>query len=60
VAGVACVTDVQVDLCREEDIAGICSATGQCVVTSVPPRLQCPGCNGICIQCFIFQFCIPF
>jgi hypothetical protein len=58
--GVTCVTEYQVDLCQEAEVAGVCSANGQCVVSQAPPGLTCPGCNGICLQCFFFQVCIPF
>lgn len=59
-AGVTCVAEYQVDLCQDAQVAGVCSASGQCVVSSVPPSLTCPDCNGICLQCFIIRICIPF
>lgn len=57
---VTCVTEIQVDLCQDAEVAGLCSASGECVISSAPPALTCPGCNGICLQCFIIQVCIPF
>lgn len=56
---VTCVTEIELDLCQDVEVAGICSGSGECVVSQAPPGLTCPGCNGICIQCFI-QICIPF
>ncbi len=57
--GVECTTTYDVDLCQEVDVTGACTANGQCNVSQAPDGLQCPGCAGICIQCFI-QLCIPF
>jgi len=45
---------------QDVDVPGRCSASGQCVVTQPPPQFTCPGCNGLCIQCFGAQLCIPF
>lgn len=43
------------------DVPGLCSASGQCVVTQAPPQFICPGCNGLCLQCApLGQICIPF
>ncbi len=58
-SGVSCSTTIDVDLCNDVDVNGVCAASGDCNVQQAPPGLTCPGCNGICIQCFI-QFCIPF
>jgi hypothetical protein len=58
-SGQICETQIEVDLCNDIDAAGNCSAAGQCVVSSPPPGLSCPGCAGICVSCFI-QLCIPF
>jgi hypothetical protein len=58
-AGTTCIAEVQVDLCADTEIAGVCSANGQCAVQDVPPQLTCPGCPGICVQCFFIQLCIP-
>ncbi len=57
--GVTCVTEIDLDLCQDVEVAGVCSASGQCVVSQAPPQFTCPGCNGICITCFI-QLCFPF
>jgi hypothetical protein len=57
--GITCVTEIELDLCQDVEVAGVCSASGECVVSSAPPGFTCPGCNGICIQCFI-QLCFPF
>lgn len=59
VPNVTCVTEIQLDLCQDVEVAGLCSGAGECVVSQAPPGFTCPGCNGICIQCFI-QLCIPF
>lgn len=59
-AGVACVARYRVDLCQEVQAAGVCSASGQCVVSRAPPGFTCPGCNGICLVCFGIQLCLPF
>ena len=45
---------------QDIDVPGRCAASGQCVVTQPPPQFICPGCNGLCIQCFAAQLCIPF
>lgn len=45
---------------QDIDVPGRCAASGQCVVTQPPPQFICPGCNGLCIQCFSAQLCIPF
>ena len=60
VPDVTCVAEYDVDLCVDAEVAGVCSANGDCVVSDVPPAYTCPGCNGICIKCLIFQFCFPF
>ena len=60
VPNVTCVAEYQVDLCQEVEVAGVCSASGDCVVTQAPPNLRCPGCNGICLTCFFIQICLPF
>ena len=54
-----CVTKVGLDLCNKVEVAGTCASSGECVVSSAPPGLTCPGCPGICIKCFI-EICIPF
>ena len=59
VAGTTCVAEVRVDLCADTQIAGVCSANGQCAVQEVPPQLTCPGCPGVCVQCYLIQLCIP-
>jgi len=58
--GEICEAKVKVDICNSQKVAGVCTGDGKCVVTKAPPSLQCPGCNGICIKCFILQFCVPF
>jgi len=57
--GVTCQATYSADLCSDVEVPGNCSGSGQCVATSAPPGYTCPGCNGICVKCFIFQFCIP-
>ncbi len=57
-SGVLCQAKIDVDLCSSAKVPGQCSASGKCVATSVPPEYTCPGCNGICIKCLIFQFCV--
>ena len=56
--GVVCQAKYKADLCASVSVPGLCSASGQCVASSVPPGYSCPGCNGICLKCLIFQFCI--
>lgn len=58
-SGVACTTRVRYDLCQSVPIAGICTGAGRCNVTEVPPEYRCEGCNGFCLKCYIFQYCIP-
>lgn len=60
--GVTCVATYDVCLgLFEQQVAGVCSASGSCVVTQAPPQLTCPGCNGLCIACpIIGTVCIPF
>lgn len=62
VPDITCTTEVDVDLCTDQTIAGRCTGAGECVpdANDIPPELTCPGCNGICIQCFILQYCIEF
>lgn len=57
-SGETCQAEYDVDLCQSVKVPGKCSASGDCVATSVPPAYQCPGCNGLCIKCYIFSFCI--
>ncbi|MBI5510581.1 MAG: hypothetical protein HY903_17630 [Deltaproteobacteria bacterium] len=59
VAGTTCAAEVNIDLCADTEIAGVCSANGSCVVEEVPAQLTCPGCPGICLQCYFIQLCIP-
>jgi len=56
--GLACVTEVDVDICHDVEVQGVCTGSGDCVVQDVPPEYYCPDCNGLCIQCYILQFCI--
>jgi len=58
-AGVTCQAEMDVDLCADIEIAGVCSASGECIVEDVPPQFTCPGCPGICLQCYFIQLCIP-
>lgn len=58
-AGVVCQAEYDADLCMEVEVPGLCTASGECVVSNVPPEYTCPGCNGICIKCYVLQFCIP-
>ena len=60
VPDVTCTTEVDVDLCSDVEVAGVCTASGNCVPEEAPPGMTCPGCNGICIQCLFFQYCIEF
>ena len=53
-----CTAEYGLDLCQTVEAQGTCTQSGSCVVTEPPPGYTCPGCNGICIQCFI-QFCLP-
>ncbi|HIA02344.1 MAG TPA: hypothetical protein EYN66_10605 [Myxococcales bacterium] len=55
-----CTAEVGIDLCVEVEAPGRCTAAGECVPTEAPPGFTCPGCNGICIQCWIFQYCFEF
>ncbi len=59
-ANVTCVTEIDVDICHDVEVAGLCTASGDCVVSSAPPEYYCPDCNGLCIQCYILQICVPF
>ncbi len=60
-AGVTCVASY--DICfglSEQEVAGVCSATGDCVVSQPPPQFICPGCAGLCVTCPIIGIlCIP-
>lgn len=58
-AGVVCQAEIDVDLCNDVEVPGVCTGAGQCVATTIPPEYECDGCNGICIQCYILQLCIP-
>jgi hypothetical protein len=58
-AGVTCMAEIDVDLCADVEVAGVCSSSGECVVEEVPPQFFCPGCPGICLQCYFIQLCIP-
>ncbi|MBI3179268.1 MAG: hypothetical protein HYZ27_06375 [Deltaproteobacteria bacterium] len=60
IPNVTCVASYQADLCNEVEVAGICTASGECVVTQTPPEFYCPWCYGICLQCYFIQLCIPF
>jgi hypothetical protein len=55
---VTCEAKFGLDLCQTAKVAGVCTAAGKCVVTQAPPQYTCPGCNGICIKCFI-NICLP-
>ncbi|MFC1609806.1 hypothetical protein ACFL6C_02520 [Myxococcota bacterium] len=57
--GVTCEAEIDVDLCADVEIAGVCSASGDCMVEDVPTQFTCPGCPGICLQCYFIQLCIP-
>ena len=57
--GVVCEAKYKADLCSTVKVPGTCTGSGDCVASSVPPAYTCPGCNGICVKCLIFQFCIP-
>jgi hypothetical protein len=59
-ANVTCTTEIDVDLCQDVEVAGVCTGAGDCVVQSAPPEYTCPGCNGLCIRCYILQFCVAF
>lgn len=61
-AGVACVATYEICLgLVEQDVAGVCTAAGECVVTQAPPQFTCPGCQGLCFVCpVIGSICIPF
>lgn len=61
-AGVTCLATYEICLgLFEQDVAGVCTAAGQCVVTQAPPQFTCPGCNGLCFVCpVIGSICIPF
>lgn len=60
--GVACVATYSICLgLADQDVAGICSASGDCTVTQAPPQLICPGCNGLCFVCpIVGTICLPF
>jgi hypothetical protein len=58
--GEPCQTEIDLDLCQSVDIIGVCDASGNCTVTQAPPGYSCPGCSGICIQCFFINICLPF
>ena len=57
--GVTCQATYSADLCSDVSVPGTCSGNGSCVASSAPPGYTCPGCNGICLKCLIFQVCIP-
>jgi len=57
---VTCQATYDMDLCQEATIAGVCTGSGDCVVREAPPEYRCPGCNGICLRCYIIEICIPF
>jgi len=58
--GVTCQAKYSADLCSSVSVPGKCAGSGKCVANSAPPGYTCPGCNGICIKCLIFQFCLSF
>jgi hypothetical protein len=58
-SGQLCTTEVGLDLCQSVEVTGQCTASGDCSISNAPSAFTCPGCAGICIQCFI-QFCLPF
>ncbi|MEE8409769.1 MAG: hypothetical protein V3T05_09205 [Myxococcota bacterium] len=58
-AGVTCVAEYDVDLCMDAEVAGVCAGNGDCVVQDVPAEFTCPGCPGLCLQCYLIQLCIP-
>lgn len=61
-AGVTCLATYQICLgLVDQEVAGVCSASGQCVVSQAPPQFTCPGCQGLCFVCpVIGSICIPF
>jgi hypothetical protein len=59
-AGVTCQAEYDADLCTSVNVPGTCAASGKCVASSAPPGYSCPDCNGICLKCWIFQYCLAF
>ncbi|MEQ9501686.1 MAG: hypothetical protein RIT81_32745 [Deltaproteobacteria bacterium] len=61
-AGVTCLATYEICLgLVDQDVAGVCTAAGECVVTQAPPQFTCPGCQGLCFVCpIIGSICIPF
>ncbi len=59
VPDISCTAEYDIDLCAEAYVAGICAANGDCNVTQAPPQFTCPGCPGLCLQCYFIQLCIP-
>jgi hypothetical protein len=59
-AGLICEAEYESG-CNTVNVQGTCTSSGKCVVASVPPDNSCPGCQGICITCFLFleKLCIP-
>jgi hypothetical protein len=56
-SGEICSTKVKKNLCESQTVAGVCTGTGDCVPTAAAPNPNCPGCVGICLNCFGFSFC---
>ena len=57
--GQPCTTEVGLDLCSPVTVAGTCTASATCAVSEAPEGYECPGCDGICIKCFV-EICVPF
>jgi len=60
--GAACTAEIDLDLCNDVEVAGVCDSIGQCTPSQTGnSEFSCPECpNGLCIQCFSIRFCIPF
>lgn len=56
---VTCKTEVDTDLCGSADVAGVCTASGQCVPTKEGNPACTIPCAGLCVKCFGIQLCIP-
>ncbi len=56
-----CSTTVKLDLCQNQDIAGVCTSAGKCVPTQKSQPFSCGGasCKSICVTCVV-PVCLDF
>ncbi len=56
-----CSTTVKLDLCQDQNIAGVCTSAGKCVPTQKSQPFSCGGatCKSICVTCVV-PVCLDF